>query len=54
MPAAQKPDEYFRSKCSCELNNGADTAEAFQAEAKDFFHRLIDQIREEKQHGAEK
>ena len=52
--SAQKPDEYFRSKCSCELNNGADTAEAFQAEAKDFFHRLIDQIREEKQHGAEK
>ena len=52
--SAQKPDEYFRSKCSCELNNGADTAEAFQAETKDFFHRLIDQIREEKQHGAEK
>ena len=52
--SAQKPDEYFRSKCSCELNNGADTAEAFRRKPRTFFHRLIDQIREEKQHGTEK
>ena len=46
---AQKPDEYYRSKCSCELNNDADTAEEFQAAAKRFFSRLIRSVREEKQ-----
>lgn len=31
--SAQKADEYYRSKCDCELTNSADTAEAFQADA---------------------
>ena len=46
---AQKPDEYYRGKCSCELNNDADTAEEFQKIARRFFRRLIRAVREEKQ-----
>ena len=46
--SAQKPDEYYRGKCDCALNNAADTPEAFQAEAKLFFTRLIETITEEK------
>ena len=46
--SAQKPDAYYRGKCDCELNNAADTPEAFQAEAKLFFTRLIETITEEK------
>ena len=46
--SAQKPDEYYRGKCDCELNNAADTPEAFQAEAKLFFTRLIETITEGK------
>ena len=46
--SAQKPDEYYRGKCDCELNNAADTPEAFQSEAKLFFTRLIETITEEK------
>ena len=46
---AQKPDEYYRGKCSCELNNDADTAEEFQRMAERFFKRLIRSVREEKQ-----
>ena len=46
---AQKPDEYYRGKCSCELNNDADTAEEFQRAAERFFKRLIRSVREEKQ-----
>ena len=34
--SAQQPDEYYRGKCDCELNNDADTAEAFEAEAGSF------------------
>ena len=49
--SAQQPDEYYRGKCDCELNNDADTAEAFQAEARKFFQRLIETIKEEKEHG---
>ena len=49
--SAQKPDEYYRSKCDVELNNCADSAEAFQAEARDFFEHLIDNVKEEKSHG---
>ena len=49
--SAQKPDEYYRGKCDVELNNGADSAEAFQAEARDFFEHLIESIKEEKSHG---
>ena len=44
---AQKPDEYYRSKCSCELNNGGEQPEMFQAEAYTFFERLVETIREE-------
>ena len=51
--SAQQPDEYYRGKCDCELNNAADTAEAFQEEARAFFQRLIDTIKEEKAHGKE-
>ena len=51
--SAQQPDEYYRGKCDCELNNAADTAEDFQREAREFFQRLIDTIKEEKAHGKE-
>ena len=46
---AQKPDEYYRGKCSCELSNDADTPEEFQRMARRFFGRLIRGVREEKQ-----
>jgi len=49
--AAQKPDEYYRSKCDCELSNAADTAEEFEDQARDFFERLVETVKEEKQHG---
>ena len=49
--SAQKADEYYRSKCDCELTNSADTAEACQADAPLFFHRMVEAIREEKRHG---
>ena len=49
--SAQKPDEFYRGKCDLELNNGAETAEAFQREAKLFFARLVESLREEKRHG---
>ena len=49
--SAQKPDEFYRGKCDLELNNGAETAEAFQREAKLFFERLVEALREEKRHG---
>lgn len=48
---AQKPDEFYRTKCDCELNNAADTPEAFREEARLYFKRLIDSIKEEKAHG---
>ncbi|MBQ8172355.1 MAG: dephospho-CoA kinase, partial [Mailhella sp.] len=49
--SAQKPDEYYRSKCDCELNNAAETVEAFEAEAREFFELLVEKIKEEKSHG---
>ena len=49
--SAQKPDEFYRGKCDLELNNGAETPEAFQKEAKLFFERLVEALREEKRHG---
>ena len=49
--SAQKPDEFYRGKCDLELNNAADTAEKFQREAKKFFERLVEALREEKRHG---
>ena len=51
--SAQQPDEYYRGKCDCELNNAAETAEAFEQEAREFFRRLIETIKEEKAHGKE-
>ncbi len=47
---AQKPDEYYRGKCDCELNNDADTSEEFREMAREYFQRLIDEVREEKRH----
>ena len=49
--SAQQPDEFYRSKCDCELNNSAETVEAFEAEARIFFERLVDDIKEDKAHG---
>ena len=51
--SAQKPDEYYRERCDLELNNAAESAEAFEAEAGRFFSRLIESIKEEKSHGKE-
>lgn len=51
--SAQKPDEYYRTKCDHELNNAAESSAAFREEATDYFKRLIEQIKEEKTHGHE-
>ena len=50
---AQKPDEYYRTKCDCELTNAADTPESFREEAREFIRRLMETIKEEKTHGNE-
>ena len=50
--SAQKSDEYYRSKCDCELTNAADTPEEFRKEAELYFRRLIEDVEEEKRHGA--
>ncbi|MDD5931139.1 MAG: L-threonylcarbamoyladenylate synthase [Oscillospiraceae bacterium] len=50
--SAQKSDEYYRSKCDCELTNAADTPEEFRKEAELYFRRLIEGVEEEKRHGA--
>ena len=49
--SAQKPDEYYRGKCDCELNNAADSPAAFKKEAREFFEKLVASVKEEKQHG---
>lgn len=49
--SAQKPDEYYRSKCDYELNNVADTPETFLKDARIFLQRLIEQLQEEKRYG---
>jgi len=46
--SAQKTDEHYRSKCDCELSNTADLPEQFREEARVFFDRLIETIRQEK------
>ena len=46
--SAQRSDEYYRSKCDCELSNTAELAEQFRQEARIFFARLIEAILEEK------
>lgn len=49
--SAQKPDEFYRGKCDAELRNDAETAEEFLAQAKEFFAKLIEQIKEDKENG---
>ena len=51
--SAQKSDEFYRSKCDCELSNTADTPEAFRETARVFFERLIGELREEKDKAAQ-
>ena len=48
---AQKSDDYYREHCDCELENAAETPEAFEQEAQTFFEKLIQTIKEEKRHG---
>ena len=50
--SAQKADEYYRSKCDCELNNALDTPDEFEKLAVLFFQKLMETVREEKRHGA--
>ena len=50
--SAQKADEYYRSKCDCELNNALDTPAEFEKVAVLFFQKLMETVREEKRHGA--
>lgn len=50
--AAQKSDEYYRSKCDYELNNAADTPEAFLKETRIFLDRLMNRLQDEKRYGA--
>ena len=51
--SAQKVDEYYRSKCDCELTNALDTPGEFEKTAALFFQKLMETVREEKRHGAE-
>lgn len=48
---AQKQDEFYRSKCDCELNNAGDSPEEFRKDAYLFFERLVESIQEEKRYG---
>ena len=50
--SAQKADEYYRSKCDCELTNALDTPDEFEKVAELFFQKLVETVREEKRHGA--
>ncbi|MDD3347835.1 L-threonylcarbamoyladenylate synthase [Oscillibacter sp.] len=49
--SAQKADEFYRGKCDEELTNSAETPEAFERDAKLFFTRMVESLREEKRHG---
>lgn len=51
--SAQKSDDYYRENCDLELSNTSESAEAFEEKAREFFEKLILQIKEEKQHGRE-
>ena len=46
--SAQKADDYYRSKCDCELTNAQDTPGEFEKDAALFFGKLIEAVREEK------
>jgi L-threonylcarbamoyladenylate synthase len=48
---AQKSDDYYREHCDCELENVAAAPELFEREARLFFEKLIETIKEEKRHG---
>jgi L-threonylcarbamoyladenylate synthase len=48
--SAQKNDDFYREKCDFELENAADTPETFEREARVFLEKLIERIKEEKQH----
>jgi L-threonylcarbamoyladenylate synthase len=48
---SQKPDDYYRAKCTYELSNAAESPEAFRQEARLYFKRLIESMKEEKAHG---
>lgn len=49
--SAQQQDDYYREKCDRELSNTVDTPKAFREAAKEFFGRLIGQIKEDKANG---
>jgi len=50
--SAQKSDEFYRSKCDYELNNAADSPEALRREARIFFQRMVEALRDEKRRQA--
>ena len=49
--SAQQQDDYFREKCDRELSNTAQTPREFRETAREFFARLIEQIKEDKANG---
>ncbi len=49
--AAQKPESFYREKCDCVLENNETSPEAFTQKAWRFFKKLIEDIKEESQHG---
>ena len=51
LVSAQQQDDYYRDKCDRELSNTVDTPKAFRETAKEFFDRLIGQIKEDKANG---
>ena len=48
---AQKSDDFYREKCDYELENAFPAPEEFESAAKRFFMKLIEKIKEERQHG---
>ena len=48
---AQRTDDYYRERCDLELCNDAAAPEEFEEKAKRFFEKIIESVKEEKQHG---
>ena len=48
---AQRTDDYYREHCDLELSNAAAAPEEFEEKAKRFFEKIIETVKEEKQHG---
>lgn len=48
---AQRTDDYYREHCDLELSNDAAAPEEFEEKAKRFFEKIIETVKEEKQHG---